>query len=204
MREQILDATIFLAHIQKHDNLDPDLCVSGYHHSLGSRCGMITLFPACIFEDCSCHLDSHNSLTMHASGGALELQRRGTLRSEYQQLLHRQCSAEYRDRLGLVDSAPSIRLVDSSQHGSKDCPMRDICYRRIVSCPIYSDYLMHETNMSSICIISIVRLVIMLNAYKTPSVDVTWVFIGPSTWTAVETNIGIVSGKLLLNVNSVG
>ena len=35
----------------------------------------------------------------------------------------------------------------------------------------------------------------MLDAYKVPSNDVTWVFIGPSTWTAVETNIGIVSGK---------
>ncbi|KAJ5153865.1 uncharacterized protein N7500_009304 [Penicillium coprophilum] len=46
-----------------------------------------------------------------------------------------------------------------------------------------------------ICIISIIRLVIMLDSYKTPSVDVTWVFIGPSTWTAVETNIGIVSGQ---------
>ncbi|KAJ5371873.1 hypothetical protein N7517_003879 [Penicillium concentricum] len=44
-----------------------------------------------------------------------------------------------------------------------------------------------------ICIISIIRLVVMLDSYKTPSVDVTWVFIGPSTWTAVETNIGIVS-----------
>jgi hypothetical protein len=49
---------------------------------------------------------------------------------------------------------------------------------------------------TSICIISIFRLVVMLDSYKTPSVDVTWVFIGPSTWTAVETNIGIVSGKL--------
>ncbi|KAK4869229.1 hypothetical protein LT330_006229 [Penicillium expansum] len=47
-----------------------------------------------------------------------------------------------------------------------------------------------------ICIISIIRLVIMLDAYKTPSVDATWVFIGPSTWTAVETNIGIVSACL--------
>lgn len=36
----------------------------------------------------------------------------------------------------------------------------------------------------------------MLDAYKVPSLDVTWVFIGPSTWTAVETNIGIVSGEL--------
>lgn len=34
----------------------------------------------------------------------------------------------------------------------------------------------------------------MLDAYKVPSIDVTWVFIGPSTWTAVETNIGVVSG----------
>ncbi|EAW12310.1 putative integral membrane protein [Aspergillus clavatus NRRL 1] len=47
-----------------------------------------------------------------------------------------------------------------------------------------------------ICIISIVRLVVMLNAYKAPSIDVTWVFIGPSAWTAVETNIGIVSACL--------
>ncbi|KAJ5817158.1 hypothetical protein N7447_009391 [Penicillium robsamsonii] len=47
-----------------------------------------------------------------------------------------------------------------------------------------------------ICIISIIRLVVMLDSYKTPSVDVTWVFIGPSTWTAVETNIGIVSACL--------
>ncbi|KAJ5210071.1 hypothetical protein N7491_009883 [Penicillium cf. griseofulvum] len=37
---------------------------------------------------------------------------------------------------------------------------------------------------------------VMLDSYKTPSVDVTWVFIGPSTWTAVETNIGIVSACL--------
>jgi hypothetical protein len=44
---------------------------------------------------------------------------------------------------------------------------------------------------------SIVRLVVMLESYKIPSQDVTWVFIGPSTWTAVETNIGIVSGKFL-------
>lgn len=36
----------------------------------------------------------------------------------------------------------------------------------------------------------------MLRAYKVPSIDVTWVFIGPSTWTAVETNIGVVSGIL--------
>ncbi|XRM45278.1 hypothetical protein ABZX51_008378 [Aspergillus tubingensis] len=49
-----------------------------------------------------------------------------------------------------------------------------------------------------ICIISIVRLVIMLNAYKVPSLDETWVFVGPSKWTAVETNIGIVSGVLPL------
>ncbi|KAJ5971296.1 uncharacterized protein N7479_001214 [Penicillium vulpinum] len=47
-----------------------------------------------------------------------------------------------------------------------------------------------------ICIISIIRLVVMLDSYKTPSVDVTWVFIGPSTWTAVEANIGIVSACL--------
>ncbi|KAF7714173.1 Uncharacterized protein PECH_000995 [Penicillium ucsense] len=47
-----------------------------------------------------------------------------------------------------------------------------------------------------ICIISIVRLIVMLEAYKTPSVDVTWVFIGPSTWTAVETNLGILSACL--------
>ncbi|KAL2864488.1 putative integral membrane protein [Aspergillus lucknowensis] len=47
-----------------------------------------------------------------------------------------------------------------------------------------------------ICIISIVRLIVMLEAYKVPSVDVTWVFVGPSTWTAVETNIGIVSACL--------
>ncbi|RAK99402.1 putative integral membrane protein [Aspergillus ibericus CBS 121593] len=47
-----------------------------------------------------------------------------------------------------------------------------------------------------ICIISIVRLVIMLNAYKVPSLDETWVFVGPSKWTAVETNIGIVSACL--------
>ncbi|KAM5471791.1 hypothetical protein MauCBS54593_003197 [Microsporum audouinii] len=36
----------------------------------------------------------------------------------------------------------------------------------------------------------------MLRAYKVPSIDVTWVFIGPSTWTAVETNIGVVSACL--------
>ncbi|EEQ28754.1 conserved hypothetical protein [Microsporum canis CBS 113480] len=47
-----------------------------------------------------------------------------------------------------------------------------------------------------ICIISIIRLIIMLRAYKVPSIDVTWVFIGPSTWTAVETNIGVVSACL--------
>ncbi|KAI2814005.1 hypothetical protein CBS76997_11378 [Aspergillus niger] len=47
-----------------------------------------------------------------------------------------------------------------------------------------------------ICIISIVRLIIMLNAYKVPSLDETWVFVGPSKWTAVETNIGIVSACL--------
>lgn len=51
---------------------------------------------------------------------------------------------------------------------------------------------------TSICIISIVRLIIMLNAYKVPSLDETWVFVGPSKWTAVETNIGIVSGVLLI------
>lgn len=38
----------------------------------------------------------------------------------------------------------------------------------------------------------------MLNAYKVPSLDETWVFVGPSKWTAVETNIGIVSGVLPL------
>jgi hypothetical protein len=42
----------------------------------------------------------------------------------------------------------------------------------------------------------------MLESYKTPSVDVTWVFIGPSTWTAVETNIGIVSGNSSFNLSS--
>ncbi|OJJ70086.1 hypothetical protein ASPBRDRAFT_45416 [Aspergillus brasiliensis CBS 101740] len=47
-----------------------------------------------------------------------------------------------------------------------------------------------------ICIISIVRLIIMLNAYKVPSIDETWVFVGPSKWTAVETNIGVVSACL--------
>ncbi|GFF44457.1 hypothetical protein IFM58399_07297 [Aspergillus lentulus] len=47
-----------------------------------------------------------------------------------------------------------------------------------------------------ICVISIVRLVIMLDSYRVPSIDVTWVFIGPSTWTAVETNIGVVSACL--------
>lgn len=35
----------------------------------------------------------------------------------------------------------------------------------------------------------------MLDSYKVPSMDVTWVFVGPSTWTAVEVNIGIVSGR---------
>ncbi|KAH1979742.1 hypothetical protein KXW88_006959 [Aspergillus fumigatus] len=47
-----------------------------------------------------------------------------------------------------------------------------------------------------ICVISIVRLVIMLDSYRVPSIDVTCVFIGPSTWTAVETNIGVVSACL--------
>ena len=42
----------------------------------------------------------------------------------------------------------------------------------------------------------------MLESYKTPSMDVTWVFIGPSTWTAVETNIGIVSGNSSFNLSS--
>ncbi|EAW21037.1 putative integral membrane protein [Aspergillus fischeri NRRL 181] len=41
-------------------------------------------------------------------------------------------------------------------------------------------------------------LVIMLDSYRVPSIDVTWVFIGPSTWTAVETNIGVVSGESAL------
>lgn len=35
----------------------------------------------------------------------------------------------------------------------------------------------------------------MLDSYRVPSIDVTCVFIGPSTWTAVETNIGVVSGE---------
>ena len=30
--------------------------------------------------------------------------------------------------------------------------------------------------------------------FHTQSTDVTWLFIGSSTWTAVEVNIGIVSG----------
>lgn len=59
-----------------------------------------------------------------------------------------------------------------------------------------------HANKRSICIISIVRLVVMLESYKTPSMDVTWVFIGPSTWTAVETNIGIVSGNSSSNLSS--
>ncbi len=47
----------------------------------------------------------------------------------------------------------------------------------------------------SICIISIVRLCIMTTQlFGTDSTDYTWLFIDSSTWTAVETNIGIVSG----------
>lgn len=53
----------------------------------------------------------------------------------------------------------------------------------------------------SICIISIVRLYIMATQlFHTQSTDVTWLFIGSSTWTAVEVNIGIVSGMLPVNV----
>lgn len=33
--------------------------------------------------------------------------------------------------------------------------------------------------------------------FHTASTDVTWLFIGSSTWTAVEVNLGIVSGKSL-------
>ncbi|KAL2045122.1 hypothetical protein ABVK25_012213 [Lepraria finkii] len=48
-----------------------------------------------------------------------------------------------------------------------------------------------------ICIISIVRLYIMATQlFHTASTDVTWLFIGSSTWTAVEVNIGIVSACL--------
>ncbi|KAL6718754.1 hypothetical protein ACLMJK_002988 [Lecanora helva] len=48
-----------------------------------------------------------------------------------------------------------------------------------------------------ICIISIVRLYIMVTQlFHTTSMDVTWIFIGSSTWTAVEVNIGIVSACL--------
>lgn len=48
-----------------------------------------------------------------------------------------------------------------------------------------------------ICIISIVRLYIMATQlFHTQSTDVTWLFIGSSTWTAVEVNIGIVSACL--------
>lgn len=48
-----------------------------------------------------------------------------------------------------------------------------------------------------ICIISIVRLYIMATQlFHTSSTDVTWLFIGSSTWTAVEVNIGIVSACL--------
>lgn len=50
---------------------------------------------------------------------------------------------------------------------------------------------------NSICIIYIVRLCIMTTQlFHTSSTDLTWLFIGSSTWTAVETNIGIVSGNL--------
>ena len=31
--------------------------------------------------------------------------------------------------------------------------------------------------------------------FHTASTDVTWLFIGSATWTAVEVNLGIVSGK---------
>lgn len=52
---------------------------------------------------------------------------------------------------------------------------------------------------NSICIISIVRLYIMATQlFHTSSTDVTWLFIGSSTWTAVEVNIGIVSGDTSL------
>lgn len=61
--------------------------------------------------------------------------------------------------------------------------------------------LMHA-NKRSICIISIVRLVVILESYKTLSMDVTWVFIGPSAWTAVETSMGIMSGNSSFNLSS--
>ncbi len=52
---------------------------------------------------------------------------------------------------------------------------------------------------SSICIISIVRLWIMsTQLFGTDSTDFTWLFNDSSTWTAVETNIGIVSGVFSL------
>ena len=54
------------------------------------------------------------------------------------------------------------------------------------------------TDWLSTCVISIVRLMVVLNAYKFPSADFTWVFVGPSTWTAVEINIGVVSGRWLI------
>ena len=54
------------------------------------------------------------------------------------------------------------------------------------------------TDWLSTCAISIVRLIVVLDAYKVPSADFTWVFVRPSTWTAVEINIGVVSGRWLL------
>ena len=50
-------------------------------------------------------------------------------------------------------------------------------------------------NSLSICIISIVRLCVMsTQLFGTPSTDYTWLLKDSSTWTAVETNIAIVSG----------
>ena len=50
--------------------------------------------------------------------------------------------------------------------------------------------------LSSICIISIVRLCIMsTQLFNTTSTDITWLFNDSSTWTAVEVNMGVVSGQ---------
>lgn len=90
-------------------------------------------------------------------------------------LLHRQRRAENHHRLGAANSAHSVIRLRARPAG----PKREIILML----------------SSIICIISIVRLWIMsTQLFGTDSTDFTWLFNDSSTGTAVETNIGIVSG----------
>ena len=193
---KVLHLAVLLAHLWQNQYPNPGR-YSGIHRDwLGHISRKLRALISNQQEGNRKYLDCNHHLSMQSSPGLLGPCDISALQCQCVRLLRRQCCSEHRYRLGAADLTHPIHLASPSKSHPEDCFMWRILAWRLV-CP-------HATFAStafslicdvSICIISIVRLSIMsTQLFGTSSTDVTWLFNDSSTWTAVETNMGIVSG----------